>query len=504
MKKTLALLLSLCLTAAAFSGCASESKKTKNESKTSGANAENTSSSEEERAEPTFELDPTPISRTENIYPELDTVKEQYAASQEDISAQLEALAAEKDAPCINITTVDGDPVMLSDKYVASMIDVFNCDDEYKLSAAGGIKVRGNSSADQGDEKPYRIKFEEKHNMLGMHDGNEYKSWVLLRSYWNLGTDYTAQNLAKAIFDGKYYNTDVKYVNLYINGEYKGIYVLCEQNQAVQGRADITEPKADDISADIGYFLEIDNYPDDTHPYFVMDYEQAELEDISGQKNTFVSAEYSVKSDINTQGQLDFIGNYTKGVFKILYEAAEHDTAMTFDSAYNVVSAEDMTPQEAVEAVIDTESLADMLILEELVHNYDVGEGSFYMAVDLSEDSKYKKLTFFAPWDFNWSYEGDAAGKYYACTFQPEVGSQDRSNPWFITSMKAEWFRDIVKQKWADLNESGALNTAAKTVIEDASALEKDLGEDAWKIDKVTEIISFVYGRIDWLNKEWS
>ena len=493
------------MAAAVLGGCASSDKKDENDSgNASAASAETDASSVAEAEEPVFQLDPTPVSWVETAYPDLEEVKSQYSGNEAEIAEMLDGIAAGKDAPCINITTESDYPVVSKESYVASVIDVFNCDDEYRLSAAGGVKVRGNSSADQGDEKPYRIRFEEKHGMLGLHEGKEYKSWVLLRSYWNLGTDYTAQKLARAIFDGKYYNTDVMYVNLYINGDYKGIYVLCEQNQAVEGRAEVYEPQEEETQGEIGYFIEIDNYPDETHPFFVMDYEEAEVEDISGETRQFVQAEYSLKSDINTQGQLDFIENYTTGAFKILYEAAEHDTAMTFDSAYNVIPAEDMTPQQAVEAVIDTESLADMLKLEELIHNYDVGEGSLYMAVDFTENSKYPRLTFFAPWDFNWSYEGSSSGKYYACTFQPEVGSQDRSNPWFITAMKADWFKDTVRTRWAELRDSKALEDAAKTVLADAEALENDMGDDSWKIDKVYEIISFVYGRIDWLDGEWS
>lgn len=496
MRSKLALICALCICTAAFSACAS------NDSSKTDSSAVSSSDSEKTK-EPEFELDPTPISRTENVMPALDTVKEQYAEKESETASLIEELSKQKEKPCINITTENGDKIKSKDTYTASVIDVFNCDEAYRLSAAGGVKVRGNSSADQGDEKPYRIKFEQKQNMLGLHDGNEYKSWVLLRSYWNLGTDYMAQKLAKGIFEGKYYNTDVMYVNLYINGDYKGIYVLCEQNQPGKGRVEVNEPKDDDTSADIGYMLEIDNYPDDSHPYFVMDYEQAEIEDISGEKRQFVSAEYSLKSEINTQGQLDFIENYTRGVYKILYEAAINNTALCFDSAYNVVPADGINPQEAVEAVIDTESLANMLILEELVHNYDVGEGSFYMARDFSEGSKYEKLTFMAPWDFNWSYEGSPSGKYYACTFQPEVGEQDRSNPWLITAIKADWFKDIVKTKWVSLVENNTLQEAIKTVQDDSAALENDLGEDAWKIEKVYDLMNFVYGRIDWLNKEW-
>ena len=504
MKRTIAFILAFSLAVISAAGCSSSNNTSEAEkNNTSSEAVSSEEASEAEAEEPVFELDPTPITREKNKYPDLEEVKAQYAESEADISEMLEQIAEKKECPCINITTESEYPIMLSDSYMASVIDVFNCDEQYRLSAAGGVKVRGNSSADQGEEKPYRIKFEEKHNMLGLHDGKEYKSWVLLRSYWNLGTDYTAQNLAKVIFDGKYYNTDVMYVNLYINGRSKGIYVLCEQNQAEEGRVDVYEPKEGETQGEIGYLLEIDNYPDETHPFFVMDYEGAELEDISGQKRQFVPAEVSIKSEINTQGQLDQIEKYTTGAFKILYEAAENDTAMTFDSALNVVPTEDMTPQEAADAVIDLESLANMVILEELVHNYDVGEGSFYMARDFSEGSNYQKLTFMAPWDFNWAYEGSSSGKYYACTFQPEVGDQDRSNPWLITAMKADWFQEIVKTKWADLTDNGKLNQAAKKVINDAEALRNDLGDEEWKIDKVTEIIGFVYGRIDWLSDQW-
>lgn len=69
--------------------------------------------------------------------------------------------------------------------------------------------------------------------------------------------------------------------------------------------------------------------------------------------------------------------------------------------------------------------------------------------------------------------------------------------------MKADWFKDTVKSRWSELRASGALDEAAKTVLSDAEALEKDLGEEAWKIDKVKEIITFVYGRIDFLDGEW-
>ena len=433
-------------------------------------------------------------------------VKHQYEREADRIRAEEEEIAAEKDFPCIHIFTQDGDPIFLKETYVPCVVDVFNCGEEYRLSAAGGIRVRGNSTADQGDEKPYRIKFEKKQNMLGLHEGKKYKSWVLLRSYWHLATDYTAFRLAGVIFDGKYYSSDCAFVNLYVNGKYAGIYVLCEQNQAADGRIDVHEPEEGETGTDIGYLLEMDNYAawQEEHPYFSLRHYLIMMTDIAGRTERFGSREYSVKNDIRTEEQLAFIERYTDGVFTILYEGAEKGRAMRFDDSWNVVPAEDMTPFEAVSAVIDLDSLAGMLILEELIHNYDVGAGSFYMAVDFSEGSVYPRLTFLAPWDSSWAYEGSPSGGYYAGTFQPIVSDgMDRSNPWYIVAMKADWFREIVKARWAELSRSGVLKKTTARILEECRALENDLGPDAGKIDKAADILRFVDERIDWLDSQW-
>ena len=151
-------------------------------------------------------------------------------------------LSGQYAAPCVYITTQGGQPVLSRDEYVPAVIDVFNGGEDHRLTAPGGVKVRGNSTATFSEEKPYRIKFDKKQNMLGLHGGEKYKSWVLLRSQWNLCMDYTAFNLARTIFDVRYYASDCTYVNLFINDAWMGIYLLCEQNQAARGRMEVYEP----------------------------------------------------------------------------------------------------------------------------------------------------------------------------------------------------------------------------------------------------------------------
>ena len=248
------------------------------------------------------------------------TVKQLYDRNRDQILAEQEAIAAGKDFPCVYIYTQEEQEILSREEYVPSVIDVFNCAKENTLSAAGGVRVRGNSTADQGAEKPYRIKFEKKQNMLGLHGGRKYKSWVLLRSYWHLATDYTAFNLAKTIFGGKYYSSDCAFVNLYINGEARGIYVLCEQNQANEGRVGVHEPGEGENGTDIGYLLEMDNYAsyEKEHSYFTLHHDQIRFTDMRGMTRNFETKEYSVKSDINTLEQLQVIARYTDGVFTIL------------------------------------------------------------------------------------------------------------------------------------------------------------------------------------------
>ncbi|MBR3642279.1 MAG: CotH kinase family protein, partial [Parasporobacterium sp.] len=430
---------------------------------------------------------------TDTPMPDFEQVLSEHEEMQDQLTSDYEMISQIKTHPCISITTQDGRQILSKDEYVACVIDVFNCPEEYRLSKAAGVKVRGNSTAEMEDEKPYRIKFDKKQNMLGLHNGEKYKSWVLLRSFWNLCPDYMAFSLAKPIFGDKYYSSDACYVNLYINGQDAGVYLLCEQNQVAEGRVDVNEAKKTETGTNIGYLVERDNYANSAeHPFFSIDYKGLPVTDIAGTTRVFKVHNYSIKSDINTQEQVDFIRQYIINAFDILYEAAVNGRAIP-----------GLTPKESVETVMDLESLANMLIIEELTHDYDVGGGSFYIAADFSEGSSCPRLTFTAPWDFNFAYGGEPDAGFFACTFQDLVLNSDRSNPWFIVAMKADWFQEIVKQRWRELSESGALVEKAEAVREEIKTLENDLGDKQAKLRAGLRLVDFVRARINWLDSVW-
>ena len=425
-------------------------------------------------------------------------------------------IRSESKIPVISVTTAPDDMIASREKYTSCVVDVFNCDEKLEINeASAGIKVRGNSSAYYGDvsqilanKVPYRIKFDKKTNMLGLNNGAECKSWVLLKSDWDLIRNDIAFRFGRTIMGDSNFCSDGQLVHLYVNEEFQGVYELCEQCQINPNRVDISEPAEGYTDTDIGYYLELDNYAtsDEDNHYISMDYENATVTDINGETRQFVPAEYSIKNDLYSQNQIDFIDKYLNNLFKIVYEACENGKYYKFYENYDLVDSDVTTAEEAVSNVMDIDSVRDMYILYEIVHDYDCGEGSFYMCVDLSKDSKCPKLKFTSPWDFNWAYN-DSTEKYYAGAFTDKnfvAKKGDRSNPWFIILCKQDWFMATVKEKWTEMSQEKLLQGCIKTEREYLKEYDADLrkGEE-WGPDSAEDLFNWIENRIYWLNSQW-
>jgi len=378
-----------------------------------------------------------------------------------------------------------------------------------------GIRVRGNSSAYYGDEEkvlkyevPYRIKFESKTNLLGLNDGAECKSWVLLRADEGLVRDEIAFRLGRVLLGEQNYCSDSRLVHLYVNEEFKGVFLLCEQSQVNKHRVDVYEPEQGETRTDIGYFLEIDNYADENeHPCFRMNYEKAVVTDIEGVTDQFTYSHYSIKSETTSKEQEEFIASYTQNLFKLVYEACINQNYLAFDENYNLVPATFDNARDTVDAVLDLDSVTGSYILEEIMHDNDCGEGSFFMCIDFSEGSKYPKFTFTCPWDYNWTCQGDAQGQYYAAAFNdPDFVQKygDRCNPWFILLMGQDWFVELVKEKWTQVQTSGELAACFQAEKDYMEEYKADLNRKK-KIatDTGYAVLKWLERRVEWLNEEW-
>ena len=105
---------------------------------------------------------------TKNFYGKDLTFAQQYELFSEYRNSIIKSYSAKYKTPMIFITT-EGREDVKTKEYYNSIVDVVNCDSQYRLSASGGVKVRGNSTADDRwspNNKPYRIKFEKKYNRV--------------------------------------------------------------------------------------------------------------------------------------------------------------------------------------------------------------------------------------------------------------------------------------------------------------------------------------------------
>ncbi|MCH5275293.1 MAG: CotH kinase family protein [Lachnospiraceae bacterium] len=451
--------------------------------------------------------------QTEQTEMEIPSVYESFGIKEHDIEIFRTEVSKNVELPIINVIT-GGEEILSREEYVSCAVDVFNCEESQMIEGAlAGIRVRGNSSAYYGDVDqirkntvPYRIKFDSKTNLLGMNDGAECKSWVLLKSDGDLIRNDIAFRFGRTIIGDNAYCSDARFVHLYVNNEFQGVYLLCEQCQINKNRVDITEPEEGYTGTDIGYYFELDNYtwaePD--NPFIRMDYGGYAVTDIEGETREFVPAEYSIKNDVYTQEQIDFADKYLNNVFEIVYRACEKGEYLTFDENYDLVESGFDNAEDTVRAVMDVQSVVDMYLLYEIVHDYDCGEGSFYMCVDFAKDSTCPKLQFTSPWDFNWAYDG-STDRYWAAafceqSFADEFG--DRSNPWFIVLMKQDWFAELAEQKWTQLQSEGKIDACIEEEIRLLEAYKDDLNKERESaVDSAYWVLEWIENRIDWMDE---
>lgn len=100
------------------------------------------------------------------------------------------------------------------------------------------MKGRGNATWNEYDKKPYSLQFVEPVDILQM---SAAENWILLAN----STDPT-QLKNKMIYDfadslGLGYSPDSQWVDLYLNGEYVGLYLLTERNEIHTERVAIDE-----------------------------------------------------------------------------------------------------------------------------------------------------------------------------------------------------------------------------------------------------------------------
>ena len=291
--------------------------------------------------------------------------------------------------PVVEINTENNQLPKTKEEYLNCSFSITNCADpsqNFSVSMKGsyededsvGIRLRGNSTK-LLKKQPFRIKFDKKKSVLGLEKN---KSWVLLADYLDISyiKNYTAFSLAKE-FDNLDFTPTPNHVALIINNQFKGLYLLCEQIDEKEGRANVESDFDVSVDNDFPFLIEMDR--------------NAHLEGVTGVDNFYVNDFYPVEikyPESDERGKTatedkvyDYINEYVNAVFETLKTGEK--VSVSF-KAQPVGFAD----------LVDEDSLIDYYLVNEIMHSQDNAWGSIYL-----HKTQNGKLKFGPVWDFDWS-----------------------------------------------------------------------------------------------------
>ena len=328
-----------------------------------------------------------------------------------------------KELPILDLYTDSGLDITSKEVYVPGTISIHNAPEGYNFEdVTMEIRGRGNYTWKSGAKKPYRIKLTEKMNLLGLGNGKA-RSWVLLANHCDqsLLRNQTVYQFAEKL-SGIVWQPSTQSVEVFLNGNYIGVYVLTEQVQIHKKRINLSE-------------------------------------DITGEQVDFLVHRSGYAYN---DGQIAF--TYDGEPYEIVSDIAE-DNAALYQKQYNYISGRIAECWDAVkggnrnevEALIDVSSVIDTLIAHELFKNLDTGHDNFYMFA--SVDSKL----FFGPvWDFDQCAGNANLGVE---TYVGLRGSE--TNKWYQNFLKLDWFKELFLARWDELFDNEIQSVPA--MIRDAA-----------------------------------
>lgn len=262
------------------------------------------------------------------------------------------------------------------------------------------MKGRGNSTWGMV-KKPYNIKLESKSKLFGMEKA---KAWCLIANYEDksLVRNQVTYGLGEAI--GMKETPDCKNTDLYINGEYKGVYLITEKVEIKKNRVDIYDLEEATEEANEGKELseftqkgfggkfsgfienrqrwfEIPNDPSDITGGYLLELEVADRypNEASGFVTKHGQAVVAKSPEYASMAQIKYISSYWQEMEDALYSEDGKNKSGKHFSEY-----------------IDTESFAKQYIVQEWSSNWDAGLTSNYFYKDIGG-----KLVAGPIWDFD-------------------------------------------------------------------------------------------------------
>ncbi len=379
------------------------------------------------------------------------------------------------DIPCVSIVT-DNHVGVVSKEYNVDATITLSSKGEDDISFHGKIRGRGNATWREYPKKPYKITLDSKQSIFGFSPS---KNWILLAEYSDKSLARTAfmSELARVV--GMTPVIGYQHVEVYVDNEYMGVYLLTEQVERDNGRVKVARD---------GYILEDDNYYYDESLYFTT-------------KN--FSFNYTFKhpdpdEDEILRGDVNyvFIVNYLNALEEALLR-------ISWDT-------------ETYKKYLDVKSFARWFVVAEVTQNWDPNH---YYALS-SRSDKLKKIPF---WDAEWTFGlalGDEINTGWAqVPTKPRIDAEVWSNrKYFDYLLRDPAFFEEVEQQFQILKaqksdiiatikaKAESIRTAQKNNFKRWPILDEYVGAGlialgSWDAE-LAYTLSFFEQRMAWMD-EW-
>lgn len=319
-----------------------------------------------------------------------------------------------------------------------------------------GIELRGSSSLDLSDKKPYSVETRNTEGedmdfpLLGMPEESDW-AFIAPFSDKSLIRDALTLEMARRIMP---WASRTRFVELVVNGDYQGIYLVAEKIKRDKNRVDISKLEPEEIAGDDlsgGYILKLDKSsgaPSDgwtspfNYPY-----------------NTYYQIEYPKLEDLQ-QAQKDYIRNWITD-FELAMQEDDFDE-----------------PGHGFDQYLDLNSFVDFVIINEMVKNVDGYRLSTYFYKD--KDSEDTKLHAGPVWDFN-----IALGNANYCNADATYGWAIDFNDvcpgdfwqisfWWERLWDSPVFRQKVQARWYELRAGTFSDEAINGIVDSLFMVVED------------------------------
>lgn len=321
--------------------------------------------------------------------------------------------------------------------------------DAADLSAPATIRIRGNSSR-HFDKKSYLLKLKNGNGddadyaVMGMSSASE---WVLNGPFVDrtMMRNYLCYSVAGQTMD---YAPNMCYCRLYLNGEYRGLYLMTEAVTKDEGRIDLTEPEKG--RAITSWLIRWDR-------------------DGKGDTPLENYTHYTYQSGVSGL-DLRYPGKNTLTAERKAYVEAELN-----EIERAIYSTDRSDPVKGYASYLDTSEFAKYFVINEFFGNVDAGRFSTFYYKDMR--GKVKPCV----WDFN-----NACDNYIDYVYD-DSGFNMVQSPWFGQLLKDRNFVDAVIYEYRTMRKGVLSDSYLEAFLDDT---REYLGAE---IDRNYEVWGYVF-----------